>query len=355
MASNMDFGALPPEVNAAKLYSGPGSGSMLVAAGAWEGLVDGLYSTAAAFEAVISGLGDDSWRGSAAAAMAEAVAPYLKWMLATAGQAQQAAAQARLAATAYETALAMMASPSVIAANRDRLASLVAANFLGQNTPEIAVTEAQYSGMWAQNADAMYRYASSSAAASRVTPFTAPPVELRAASPRASGDDTSAATNTLPVVAADPGLFSAVPAALNQLASPAVSSSGLDLSTLSLVGGEADSGWASPCSMFSSLVSRVMSAIAGGVAGERFRVRGRPVSVRAWFGGKCADWMSRRRGPAGRDEALSHTNIDSPTIVGKLLVPQSWLVTATTERVETASGATKFILPSEVPAVMGWR
>ena len=34
----MDFGALPPEINSGRMYAGPGAGSMLAAAAAWDGL-----------------------------------------------------------------------------------------------------------------------------------------------------------------------------------------------------------------------------------------------------------------------------------------------------------------------------
>ncbi|EUA27600.1 PPE family protein [Mycobacterium intracellulare] len=65
--------------------------------------------------------------------------------------------------------------PPVIAANRALLATLVATNILGQNTPAIAATEAHYMEMWAQDAAAMYGYAASSASASALTPFAPPP------------------------------------------------------------------------------------------------------------------------------------------------------------------------------------
>jgi PPE-repeat protein len=34
----MDFGMLPPEINSARMYTGPGVGPMLAAAAAWDGL-----------------------------------------------------------------------------------------------------------------------------------------------------------------------------------------------------------------------------------------------------------------------------------------------------------------------------
>ncbi len=38
MSLAMDFGALPPEINSARMYSGAGSAPLLAAASAWSGL-----------------------------------------------------------------------------------------------------------------------------------------------------------------------------------------------------------------------------------------------------------------------------------------------------------------------------
>ena len=171
----MDFGALPPEVNSGRMYAGPGPGPMLAAAAGWGELAAELYSAAASYSSVISGLTDGSWRGPASVSMAGAAATYVAWMNAAATQAQQAATQAEAAASAFETAFAATVPPPVIAANRTQLAMLVATNFLGINTAAIMATETQYAEMWAQDAGAMYGYAGSSAAAATLTPFTAPP------------------------------------------------------------------------------------------------------------------------------------------------------------------------------------
>jgi PPE-repeat protein len=170
----MDFGALPPEINSSRMYSGPGSAPMLAAAAGWDQLSGELYSAAASYSSVISGLTGGSWNGPASASMAAAAATYVAWMGAAATQAEQAATQARAAASAFESAFAATVPPPLIAANRAQLAMLVATNFLGINTPAIMATEVHYAEMWAQDAAAMYGYAGSSAAAATLTPFTAP-------------------------------------------------------------------------------------------------------------------------------------------------------------------------------------
>ena len=171
----MDFATLPPEVNSARMYAGPGPGPMLAAASAWDGLAAELQSTAASYRAAISELTGGPWLGSSSASMAAAATPYLDWMTTTAGQAEQTATQARAAAAAYEAAFAMTVPPPVIVANRSLLMTLIATNVLGQNTAAIAATEVHYAEMWAQDATAMYGYAGSAAVASTLTPFAEPP------------------------------------------------------------------------------------------------------------------------------------------------------------------------------------
>jgi PPE-repeat protein len=192
----LDFAVLPPEINSARMYSGPGSAPMLAAGAAWSQLAAEMRSAAASYSSVISGLTSGSWLGPASTSMAAAAAPYATWMNTTAAQAEQTAAQAQAAVTAYESAFSMTVPPGVVAANRAQLASLVATNVLGQNTPAIAATEALYAEMWAQDAAAMYGYAGSSAAASQLTPFTAAPQTTNAAAPAEQAAAVAQATNT---------------------------------------------------------------------------------------------------------------------------------------------------------------
>lgn len=159
-----DFGFFPPEINSALLYTGAGSGPLLAAATAWNGLAADLSAAASSYDTVITGLTSQAWIGVASAAASQAAAPYVGWLSSTAGQAESAASQAHAAAAAYETAFAATVPPPSVAANRAQLAALVATNFLGINTPAIMATEVDYAEMWAQDVAAMVGYHSGATA-----------------------------------------------------------------------------------------------------------------------------------------------------------------------------------------------
>jgi PPE-repeat protein len=215
--SMVDFGALPPEINSGRMYAGAGSGPLAAAAVAWQGLASELGSAATSYRAVISDLTAGAWVGPSSLAMAAAATPYAAWMTTTASQAEQTASQLTSAIVAYETAFAATVPPPIIAANRALLAELVATNIVGQNTPAIAATEAQYAEMWARDAGAMYGYAGASAAATTVTPFNPPPPTTN---PAGAGTQAAALTQAAATPAgAAQNVLSQVPAALQSLGS----------------------------------------------------------------------------------------------------------------------------------------
>ncbi|ORW85903.1 hypothetical protein AWB92_26315 [Mycobacterium sp. IEC1808] len=175
----MNFAVLPPELNSARMFAGPGQGPMLAVASEWDGLAEELRAAAGSFASVTAELAGEAWAGPAAAAMASAAGPYAAWLSAAAGQAEQTAAQVRLAAETFEAALAATVHPIAVAANRTRLTSLVGYNLLGQNAPAIAAAEAEYEQMWAQDAAAMSDYyAGASAAVAQLVPWQALPQNL---------------------------------------------------------------------------------------------------------------------------------------------------------------------------------
>jgi PPE-repeat protein len=220
----MDFAILPPEVNSARMYAGPGAAPMLGAAQAWAALAGELYSTASSYGSVVSILTSGPWLGPSSTAMAAAGVGYQAWLSSTAAQADETAAQAAAAAAAFEAAFAATVPPVEVAANRTQLAVLVATNLLGQNTAAIAATEAQYFEMWAQDAAAMFDYAGSSAAATQLTPFSSPrqatSAEGLAGQAAAAGQAGQGSAGTAQSVLSQ--IFSVVPNALGNLKSSSV-------------------------------------------------------------------------------------------------------------------------------------
>lgn len=227
----MDFASLPPEVNSSRMYIGPGSDSMVSAAGAWEGLAAELYTAANSYQSAIASLTAGPWIGPSSASMAAAAAAYVSWLQNAASQAEQAATQAKAAAAAYEEAFASTVPPPLVTSNRTRLARLLATNVFGQNTSAIATNEAQYAEMWAQDAAAMYRYAGSSAAATTLTPFDTPRQNTNPGGQAAQSTAVTQATGTSAGNVQQ--TLSAVPSTLQSLGPASSSSSVLD--TLNLL------------------------------------------------------------------------------------------------------------------------
>ncbi len=168
----MSFFTQPPEIISPKMFMGAGSGPMLQAAAAWDGLAAELSTAAESFGSVISNLAGQAWQGPAAAAMAAAAAPYAGWLAAAASQSMGAAGQARSVVSAFEAARAAVVHPSAVDANRNAFVNLVMTNLFGQNAPLIALAESIYEEMWAADVTAMAGYyADAAAAAAQVVPW----------------------------------------------------------------------------------------------------------------------------------------------------------------------------------------
>lgn len=348
----MDFGALPPEINSGRMYSGPGSAPLRTASAAWNLLAAELESAANQYQSTINVLADDEWRGPTSATMAAAVDPYITWMSTTGAQAEQTASQASAAASSYEAAFAMTVPPLEVAANRAQLAMLVATNVIGQNTPAIAANEAQYGEMWAQDAAAMYGYAGSSAAASTVKPFAQPP---QTSNPGAQAIQGSAVTQANSASAGTgvqsqlKQVISSVPSSLKQLTSPVSAATnpqgwlgqfldfldGADGNSIgtflnsSLVNGVVSGSYVSP--------AIVAPAITSGMADINSLT---PAAESAPGGAGVTGMLTPLTPPAAPVTTPSvgvSVNTSGSTLVGKLSVPPTWTAAA---QVANHSGVT---------------
>jgi PPE-repeat protein len=257
-------------------------------------------------------------------------------MGATAQQAQLAGTQALAAAAAHAAAFAATVPPPEIAANRSLLAALVATNFLGQNTPAIAATEALYAEMWAQDALAMYGYAGSSAAATVLTPFTSPHQNT---DPGGTASQAAAVSQAASTSAGNAqGTISAVPQALSAAAAPAQTD---PLSTLSNLISVFLSAPTDLVTLFGLLP---MDALSGPV--------GLPIAYLGTIYGENTDnivsgWKGTEPWPGTADapiqpfpatlQSLPPGGVPAPTMsaalgeanmVGGLSVPSNWTVTA---------------------------
>ena len=332
----MDY-EVPPEINSGRMYAGPGSASLMASGAAWQALAAQLGSTGAAFQAVIQALMSTSWLGPSSMSMALAAAPYVEWMLATAAQCQEAAVAAAQAAATFEAARAGVVPPPVIAENRAQLATLVATNFMGFNTPAIGANEAAYDGMWAQDTMTMYGFASDASGISgSLVPFTAPlpnsdPIGLAAQSAAlgqsggtaagqqgmnlASNAGLPAGMDPAEMLSMGPQLVSSLPSALQGLSSP-------------LSGGLGGSG----LGQFQSLLSPFMSVLSNpGMLGMGTGGAGAASSV----SGPGLAGLSGAASGVGEVEAVA----GRAGSLGGLSVPATWTAGAA-ESTSTARAVT---------------
>jgi PPE-repeat protein len=154
----MFYGALPPEVNTARLMAGAGEAPMFQAAAGWETLAISLETQAEELAASLVAL-QSSWQGSASQQAVDATTPMVVWLRTTALQAQKRAMQAIAQANAYM--MAAITTPPIpeIEMNHITHGVLEATNFLGVNAVPIGVNEADYFvRMWNQAAAVMEGY-----------------------------------------------------------------------------------------------------------------------------------------------------------------------------------------------------
>ena len=215
----MEFTTLPPEVISALIHSGPGAESLANAAAAWQQLSANLEDAADNYASSLSSM-DESWYGPSSAAMFQSVTPYVTWLRNTAQQAQQTAAAAQSAAAAFSSVQASVVPTATVAANRMRLAQLLATNVFGRNLPAIAQTESEYETMWANNAAAMTRYQAASSQASTLPQLTSPtsttnPSALRTQASSATPAATTAAATSSGATVGSASPASALPTAFD--------------------------------------------------------------------------------------------------------------------------------------------
>lgn len=328
----VDYGAMPPEINSGRMYTGAGSSTFMASVAAWQALAAELGVAATSFFGVVDALATGPWLGPSSMSMLSAALPYVTWLANQSAQAEQRSILHGQSAAAFEMAHASVVPPPMIAENRTELATLVATNFMGVNTPAIAANEAEYSEFWAQDATTLYGFAGQAAAITgSMIPFLPPdlstdPAGLAAQATQAgaqTGVTAGQASSTVgdtagqmsgmgsgmgSVMSAAPQAMNAIPQALqsmaqggSQLLSPLTSMLGQFGSVMSPAMGSGN---------YSSLMGMANGGVGNSVSASMGRGLGLP-SVAGGSDGSRAPRMSVPSTWAGAVERDTKTNIVS--------------------------------------------
>ncbi|QLC28175.1 PPE family protein, partial [Mycobacterium tuberculosis variant bovis] len=203
---------------------------------------------------------------------------------------------------------------------------LIATNLLGQNTPAIAVNEAEYGEMWAQDAAAMFGYAAATATATAtLLPFEEAPEMTSAGGLLEQAVAVEEASDT----AAANQLMNNVPQALQQLAQPTKSIWPFDqLSEL----WKAISPHLSPLSNMVSMANNHVSMTNSGVSMASTlssMLKGfapaaaQAVETAAQNGVRAMSSLGSSLGSSGLGGGVA-ANLGRAASVGSLSVPQAW-------------------------------
>ncbi|WIM89481.1 PPE domain-containing protein [Candidatus Mycobacterium wuenschmannii] len=302
----------------------------MAAASAWQAMAGQLESIARGYTAVISGLQGESWSGNASTAMGDAAGPYVAWMATAAAKAEETASQARAAAAAYEAAFAATVPPALVMANRAQYAALVMANIFGQYTAQIAAAEAAYADMWAQDAQAMYSYASASSAATALTPFTTPPETTTATGQLAQNAAVAQAAGGSGATNAQSGLsqlMAAVPQQLQNLATAAPAAAPADpVADPVLTAFSSFNTLSGPTNLSAALSRTVTSAGSFFTALQRTAIQSEdlPKIAEEGLGAEGAVGAATQGWAPGAAASPVLAGIGQAEPIGGLSVPQSW-------------------------------
>lgn len=167
--------ALPPEINSANIYAGPGPDSMLAAAVKWRNILPEMYYASESFRQILEKL-QEQWASPSATQVANAAMAFQRWLVALAQHIDRTSNLAFRLVDAYHHAHEMTVHPNAIAWNRVQLQQLMVTDLFGENAAAIAALEEQYQRFWVVDVEVIETYANEvRKALSRLTPWKPPP------------------------------------------------------------------------------------------------------------------------------------------------------------------------------------